>query len=109
MISASRAGCNAGKLSFFLLALIIDTISARSIKRSCNRSSIWSRRRRKPLRSDGIEDMAYFAATGGVLVGCRSGKIKENVDMPDLGSLANAPKWQPAAPISPTRYILALV
>jgi hypothetical protein len=53
--------------------------------------------------------MAYFAATGGVLVGCRSGKIKENVDMSDLGFLASAPKWEPAAPISPTRCVLALV
>ena len=109
MISASRAGCNAGKLSFFLLALIRDTISARSIKRSCNRSSISSRHRRKPLRSDGVEDMAYFDAAGGILVGCRPGKIKENVDRPALESIASAPKWEPAAPISPTRCALALV
>ena len=49
------------------------------------------------------------AAAGGVLVGCRSGKIKENVDMPDLGSLASAPKWEPAARISSTRCVLAFV
>ena len=42
--------------------------------------------------------MASFAASGGVLVGARSGKIKENVDMGDLATLASIANREPAAP-----------
>jgi len=56
-----------------------------------------------------VEDIIWFAAKESLLVESRSGKIKENVDMPDPRSPTSAPNWEPAAPILAGRCAITSV